>query len=68
VKQMGSPSPAAAPRSRTRGWRTPTGRCRSSPRVQQVPVTNHAAQTSSGLQINMLGEKFRHLGLDRLSQ
>jgi hypothetical protein len=35
---------------------------------RQVPVTNHAAQTSSGLQINMLGEKFRHLGLDRLSQ
>src|SRR3954463_10695704 len=34
----------------------------------QVPVTNHAAQTSSGLQIDMLGEEFRHLGLDRLGQ
>src|SRR3954467_11615731 len=30
--------------------------------------TNHAAQTSSGLQIDMLGEEFRHLGLDRLGQ
>ena len=35
---------------------------------RQVPVTNHAAQASSGLQIDMLGEEFRHLGLDRLGQ
>lgn len=33
---------------------------------RQVPMTNHAAQTSSGLHIDMLGEEFRHLGLDRL--
>jgi len=31
-------------------------------------MTNHAAQAGNGLQIDMLGEKFGHLGLDRLSQ
>src|SRR5205085_544639 len=29
---------------------------------------DHAAQASSGLQIDMLGEEFGHLGLDRLGQ
>jgi hypothetical protein len=28
-----------------------------------MPVTNHAAQASSGLQIDMLGEEVGHLGL-----
>ena len=31
-------------------------------------MTNHAAQASSGLQIDMLGEEFGNLGLDRLGQ
>ena len=35
---------------------------------RQVPVPDHAAQAGSGLQIDMLGEKCRHLGLDRLGQ
>src|SRR3954464_5345536 len=35
---------------------------------RQVPVTNYAMQASSGLQIDMLGEEFGHLGLDRLGQ
>src|SRR5580700_10995841 len=35
---------------------------------RQVPVTNHAAQAGRGLEIDMLGEKLRHLCLDRLSQ
>ena len=35
---------------------------------RQVPVPDHAAQPSSGLQIDMLGEEFGHLGLDRLGQ
>ena len=35
---------------------------------RQVPVPDHAAQTSSGLQIDMLGEEFAYLGLDRLGQ
>jgi len=35
---------------------------------RQVPVTNHAAQASSGLQIGMLGQEVGHLGLDRLGQ
>jgi hypothetical protein len=35
---------------------------------RQVPVTNHPAQASRGLQIDMLGEEFGHLGLDRLRQ
>ncbi len=35
---------------------------------RQVPVPDHAAQASSGLQIDMLGEEFGNLGLDRLGQ
>ena len=35
---------------------------------RQVPVANHALAASSGLEIDMLGEEFRHLGLDRLGQ
>ena len=31
-------------------------------------MTNNAAQASSGLQIDMLGEEFGHLSLDRLGQ
>ena len=34
----------------------------------QVTVAHHPAQARSGLQIDMLGEKLRHLGFDRLSQ
>jgi hypothetical protein len=33
-----------------------------------MPVTNHAAQASRGLQIGMLGKKFGDLGLDCLRQ
>jgi hypothetical protein len=35
---------------------------------RQVPVADHAAQASRGLEIDMLGEKLGHLGLDRLGQ
>jgi hypothetical protein len=31
-------------------------------------MPDHPAQASSGLQIDMLGEEFSHLGFDRLGQ
>ena len=34
----------------------------------QVPMADHAAEPSRGLQIDMLGEEFGDLGLDRLGQ
>jgi len=36
--------------------------------LRQVPVPDHAAQPSSSLQIDMLGKKLGHLGLDRLGE
>jgi transposase-like protein len=67
--------PGNAEATVTRGWRTPTGPmpvitsrsggcpCRTT-RLSPVAVF----RSSSGLQINMLGEEFGHLGLDRLGR
>src|ERR1700722_75013 len=66
---MRSGSAASAPRSRTRGWgagaRPDPG---LPPPPRQVTVADAAPVTVRGLQIGMLAEKVRDLGLDRMGQ
>src|SRR5215211_4242563 len=63
---MRSGQVTSASRSRTRGWRTATGPI---PVIfRQVTVAHDPPVAICSLQIGMLAEKVRDLGLDRLGQ